>query len=86
MMTPVIEVNIAAVPKASGAKSLAMIGAVIIIKPWAMALPPASFKTFMMKFAGEGLFNKSPLLQFWGGRVIYVTDEQLDHLPIAYKM
>lgn len=67
MTTLVIDVNMAAMPKASGAKSLAMIGVVIIIKPRAIALPPASFKTFIMKFDGEGLFKKSPWLRVLDG-------------------
>jgi len=46
---PVMDAKSAATPNASGAKSLAMIGATITPSPWANTLPVTSFRTLEAK-------------------------------------
>jgi len=48
-MIPVIDIKSAATPNASGAKSLATIGATSTPRPWANTLPVTSFKTLAAK-------------------------------------
>lgn len=72
-------------PKASGAKSRATIGAVKNTMPWAMALPPTSFSTLTMKTDGEDLSKRSPWLQVRHGRSSLFVNDQLDHLLIVEK-
>jgi hypothetical protein len=59
----VIEVKSAATPKASGAKSLATIGANRIPIPWATTLPDVSFRTLPANVV-ECLDKKFPLTPF----------------------
>jgi len=59
----VIEVKSAATPKASGAKSLATIGAKRTAIPWATTLPDVSFKTLPANVV-ECLDKKFPQSHF----------------------
>ena len=64
-MIAVIDAKSAAIPKASGRKSLVTIGATTTPSPWANTVPDVSFKASPAKLK-EALDKKLPVIRFIG--------------------